>query len=109
MSNCISYYEQIAHRETPTDSGDARGGMRLRTASRLSGCSFNTVTRLLVDAGRTCQAYHDEHVRGLTCKRVQCDEIWSFIHSKAKKVAKAKAVPEGAGDVWTWTAIDADN
>ncbi len=84
-------------------------GMSLRAASRLSECSFNTVAKLLVDAGKACEAYHNEHVRGLTCKRVQCDEIWSFIYSKAKNVAKAKAAPEGVGDVWTWTAIDADN
>ncbi len=84
-------------------------GMSLRAASRLSGCSFNTVTKLLIDAGKACEAYHDEHVRGLTCKRVQCDEIWSFIYSKAKNVPTAKAAPEGAGDVWTWTAIDADS
>ncbi len=84
-------------------------GISLRVASRLSGCSFNTLTRLLVDAGKVCEAYHDEHVRGLTCKRVQCDEIWSFVYSKQKNVPNAKAAPEGAGDTWTWTAIDADS
>ena len=84
-------------------------GMSLRAASRLSGCSFNTVTRLLVDAGEACAAYHDEHVRGLTCKRVQCDEIWSFCYTKQRNVPNAKKAPEGAGDVWVWTAIDADN
>jgi len=84
-------------------------GMSLRAASRLIGCSLNTVTKLLVDVGAACEAYHDEHVRNLTCKRVQCDEIWSFTYSKAKNVATAKNAPENAGDTWTWVGIDADS
>jgi IS1 family transposase len=76
--------------------------------TRLTGASKNTVTKLLVDAGKACAAYHDEHVRGLTSKRIQVDEIWTFTYAKAKNVAAAKAAPEGAGDTWTWTAIDAD-
>ncbi len=84
-------------------------GASLRAGSRLSGCSINTVTKLLVDVGTACQAYHDEHVRGLTSKRVQCDEIWAFTYAKAKNVPTAKAAPDGAGDTWTWTAIDADS
>ena len=84
-------------------------GSSLRAASRLSGCSINTVTKLLVDVGQACSAYHDEHVRELSCKRIQCDEIWSFCYAKAKNVATAKAAPETAGDVWVWTAIDADS
>jgi IS1 family transposase len=54
-------------------------------------------------------ALHDEKVRGVASQRLQCDEIWSFVHAKAKNVADAKAAPEGAGDVWTWTALDADS
>lgn len=84
-------------------------GMSLRAASRLSGCSFNTVTKLLVEVGQACAAYHDDHVRGLTSKRIQCDEIWSFVYSKQKNVPSAKKAPEAAGNVWTWTAIDADS
>ena len=84
-------------------------GMSLRATSRLSGASINTVTKLLVDVGTACQTYHDEHVRDLECQRVQCDEIWSFCYAKAKNVEAAKAAPEGAGDVWTWTALDADS
>jgi IS1 family transposase len=74
----------------------------------MADVSINTVTKLLEDAGETCLALHDELVRGVESKRVQCDEIWSFCYAKAKSVATAKAAPEGAGDVWTWTAIDAD-
>jgi IS1 family transposase len=62
----------------------------------------------LVEAGEACLAIHDETVRNVKVSRIQCDEIWSFCHAKAKNVASAKAAPEGAGDVWTWTAIDAD-
>lgn len=84
-------------------------GMSLRGAARHSGCSFNTITKLLVSAGEACAAYHDEHVRGLACQRVQCDEIWSFTYAKQKNVPTAKAAPADAGDTWTWTAIDADS
>ena len=84
-------------------------GSSMRSISRVADVSINTVTKLLVDAGETCLALHDETVRDVKASRVQCDEIWSFCHAKAKNVATAKAAPEGAGDVWTWTAIDADS
>jgi IS1 family transposase len=83
-------------------------GMSIRAITRLTGASKNTVAKLLVDAGKACAAYHDEHVRNVKAARVQVDEIWSFTYSKQKNVASAKAAPEGAGDTWTWTAIDAD-
>lgn len=82
-------------------------GSSLRAASRISGCSINTVSKLLVDVGRACIQFHNEIVKNVTAKRVQCDEIWSFVY------AKEKNVPEGmeghAGNVWTWTGIDADS
>lgn len=84
-------------------------GNSLRAISRITGVSLDTVTKLLVDAGRACQAFHDEAVRNVRAKRVQCDEIWSFTYAKAKNVPTAKAAPEGAGDTWTWTALDADS
>lgn len=83
-------------------------GSSMRSISRVCDVSINTVSKMLVDAGQVCAAYHDQYVRGLTCKRVQCDEIWSFCYSKDKNVKGAKAAPEGAGNVWTWTALDAD-
>jgi IS1 family transposase len=83
-------------------------GSSLRAISRVTGISFNTVSKLLVDAGRACQAFHDEAVKNVAAKRIQCDEIWAFTYAKQKNVATAKAAPEGAGDTWTWTAIDAD-
>ena len=85
-------------------------GMSMRAISRITGVSINTVTKLLVDAGEACAAYHDEHVRGIRGhRRVECDEIWSFVYAKEKMVRRAKAAPKGAGDVWTFTAIDADS
>ena len=83
-------------------------GSSLRSISRVCDVSINTVTKLLVDAGTVCAAYHDQYVISVKSKRIQCDEIWSFCYAKEKNVAKAIAAPEGAGDVWTWTAIDAD-
>lgn len=83
-------------------------GSSMRSVSRVCDVSINTVAKLLADAGTFCLAFHDERVRGLTSKRVQCDEIWSFVYAKNKNVVDAKAPPKGAGDVWTWTAIDAD-
>lgn len=83
-------------------------GSSMRSISRAVDVSINTVTKLLVDAGTACAAYHDEHVRGVKAKRIQCDEIWAFCYSKQKNVAKAKAAPAGAGDVWTWTALETE-
>lgn len=84
-------------------------GSSIRAVTRLTGASKNTVIKLMIDAGKACAAYHDEHARGLVSKRIQVDEIWSFTYAKEKNVATAKAAPEGAGDTWTWTAIDADS
>lgn len=81
----------------------------MRSISRVCDVSINTVTKLLVDAGETCAALHDELVREVRSRRVQCDEIWSFCYAKAKNVEAAKNAAVGAGDVWTWTAIDADS
>lgn len=83
-------------------------GSSLRSISRITGVSINTVTKLVVDAGMACATFHDKMVRNVKAKRVQCDEIWSFTYTKAKGVKSAKAAPEGAGDTWTWTALDSD-
>ena len=83
-------------------------GSSMRSISRVADVSINTVSKLLVEAGEACLAIHDETVRNVKASRIQCDEIWSFCHAKQKNVATAKSAPEGAGDVWTWTALDAD-
>jgi IS1 family transposase len=81
-------------------------GSSMRSISRVADVSINTVSKLLVDAGETCLALHDELVRDVEVSRCQCDEIWSFVGAKQKNVATAKGDP--VGDVWTWTALDAD-
>ncbi len=83
-------------------------GSSMRSISRVADVSINTVAKLLVEAGEACLAIHDENVRGVKASRIQCDEIWSFCYAKAKNVADAKAAPDGAGDVWTWTGLDRD-
>lgn len=81
-------------------------GNSLRATSRITGTSINTVTKLLVSVGRVCQQFHNDTVINVASRRIQCDEIWSFVY------AKQRNVPEGmenqAGDFWTWVGIDAD-
>ena len=83
-------------------------GMAIRAICRTTGVAKNTVAKLLSAVGKVCMAYHDEHIRNLTSKRIQVDEAWAFIYAKQKNIARAKAAPEGAGDVWTWVGLDAD-
>jgi IS1 family transposase len=83
-------------------------GSSMRSISRVCDVSINTVSKLLVDAGRACAAFHDEKVRAVKAHRVQVDEIWSFTYVKQKNVPTAKRQDLAYGDTWTWTAIDAD-
>lgn len=77
----------------------------MRSTERVVGVSINTVRRLLVEAGEACREHHDLTVRDVPTRRVQADELWSFCYAKAANVGDAVAAPEGAGDVWTWTAM----
>lgn len=79
----------------------------VRSVSRMTGHSKGAILRLLADLGTACAEYHDKHVRNLKVKRLQADEIWSFVGSKAKNTSVEKKA-EGWGDTWTWTGIDAD-
>lgn len=81
----------------------------MRSISRVADVSINTVSKLLVDAGKACATFHDEKVRDVKSRRVQVDEIWSFTYAKQKNVAKAKRQDMAYGDTWTWTALDADS
>lgn len=82
-------------------------GNSIRSTSRMTGIARNTVTKLLIDLGQACMAYHDKHVRNVRVRRLQCDEIWAYIGAKAKNVmAEKKEI--GWGAVWTWVGIDAD-
>lgn len=83
-------------------------GMGINTATRITGVSKNTVLKLLADAGEACALYQDSIMRNLNCKRVECDEIWSFVGMKQKNVPEELQGEFGYGDVYTWTAIDAD-
>jgi IS1 family transposase len=83
-------------------------GNSIRATSRLTGAAKNTVVKLLCDAGRACSAYQNKVFRNLKCKRIQCDEIWSFVYAKDKNLPDRLRGKEGVGSVWTWTAIDAD-
>ena len=83
-------------------------GNSIRSTVRVTGAAKNTVTKLLVELGHACWEYQNQALRGLTSKRVQCDEIWSFVGAKEKNVPDARRGEFGVGDVWTWTAMDAD-
>jgi len=82
-------------------------GNSLRSVSRMTGIARNTITKLLVDLGQACMAYHDQYVRNVRVRRLQCDEIWAYVGAKAKNVRSEKK-EIGWGDVWTWVGIDAD-
>jgi len=83
-------------------------GMGINAATRITGASKNTVLKLLADAGEACAKYQDEAMRNLTCKRIECDEIWSFVGMKEKNVPEELKDVLGYGDVYTWTCVDAE-
>jgi IS1 family transposase len=82
-------------------------GTSINATCRMTGVAKHTVLNLLRDLGCMAAAYHHRNVRGLRVRRLQCDEIWAFIGCK-KKNATPKQKANGWGDVWTWTAIDAE-
>ena len=84
-------------------------GSSMRSVSRTLGISINTVSKLLIDAGRVCAEYHDKTVRNVRAGAVQCDEIWSFTYAKERNAARATGAWDKAGDTWTWTGIDRES
>src|SRR6266481_6412342 len=82
-------------------------GNSLRSVTRMTGVHRTTVMKLLADFGRACSEYQDKVFRNLSCKRIQCDEVWTYILAKDKN-STAEQKAKGAGDVWTWVAIDSD-
>lgn len=82
-------------------------GSSIRATARLVDVSINSVIKLLIEAGNACSDYQDKALRNLKCRRLQCDEIWSFVGCKEKN-ATPEHKAKGHGDVWTWTAIDAE-
>jgi IS1 family transposase len=83
-------------------------GNSIRATVRMTGAAKNTVTKLLVDLGAACADYQDRVLRDLSSQTIQCDEIWSFCYAKQKNVPDEHKGTFGYGDIWTWTAIDAD-
>lgn len=83
-------------------------GNSIRSVTRMFHVGKNTVARLLIQAGEACAEYQDKALRNLSCQRVQCDEIWSYIGAKDKNVPIERCEEFGIGSVWTWVALDAD-
>ncbi|MDQ3564814.1 MAG: hypothetical protein M3436_11945 [Pseudomonadota bacterium] len=83
-------------------------GMSIRAIARMTGASKKTIVKLLAEAGKSIHRVPDQVFRNLTCKRIQCDEVWSFCYAKEKNVPPSKKGVFGYGDVWTWTAVCAD-
>jgi len=83
-------------------------GVSIRAISRMTNASKNTIVKLLADAGNACSEHQDRTLRNLPCKRIQADEIWSFIYAKQKNMPQDMRGQFGVGDVWTWTALCAD-
>jgi IS1 family transposase len=83
-------------------------GNSINSTCRMTGRSKHTVLNLLADIGKACKEYHDQYVRGLCCKRIQVDEVWDFCYCKQKNIPAEMQGVFGVGDVWTWTAVDAD-
>jgi IS1 family transposase len=83
-------------------------GNSIRSTVRMTGIAKNTIAKLLVEIGAACSKYQDETFRNLRLNRIQCDEIWSFVYAKQKNVTVEMLADKHAGDVWTWTAIDAE-
>ena len=84
-------------------------GNSIRATCRMTGVAKGTVLKLLVDLGKACAEYQDKTLRNLTCSKIQCDEIWAFVYAKEKNLPKDKEGQFGYGDVWTFTAIDAES
>ncbi len=83
-------------------------GNSIRSTVRITGVAKNTVVNLLLDVAEVCREFQDNALRNLSCKRLQLDEIWIFVYAKEKNASPEKKA-QGAGDAWTWTAIDADS
>ncbi len=84
-------------------------GNSIRSTARICGRSKDTVMKLMVDVGKACMEYQDKYLQNLNCKRIECDEIWSFCHTKKKNLPEDRKGKFGYGDVYTWTAIDPES
>lgn len=81
-------------------------GNSLRSCSRIADVSINTVTKLLIDVGQACWKFHDQMVTRINCKRLECDEMWSFVYCKQKNIKDSDN--DQIGDAWTFIGMDTD-
>jgi IS1 family transposase len=109
---CEKVYINRMNKSSPERRAQILGmmveGVSIRAISRMTGASKNTIVKLLADAGNACAEYQDRTLRNLPCKRIQADEIWSFVYAKEKNVPEKMRGQFGIGDVWTWTTLCAD-
>lgn len=117
MSFLLTKHEQLKHNRLMNKLTNSKRsqivaalveGNSLRATARMCDVAFNTVLKLLPEVGSACADYQDRALRNLKCKRIQCDEIWSFCYAKEKNLPADKRGKFGFGDIWTWVAIDAD-
>lgn len=114
LASCLTAYVQLVIMNRLTNERRAAilrclvEGNSIRATARITGAAKNTVSKLLRDVGAACSEYSDSVMRDLPCKRIQCDEIWSFCYAKQKNLPPELRGEYGYGDVWTWVAIDAD-
>jgi IS1 family transposase len=109
----IKVYYRCMNKSSPERRAQILGmmveGVSIRAISRMTGASKNTIVKLLADAGNACAEYQDRALRNLPCKRIQADEIWSFVYAKQRNIPDEMRGQFGVGDVWTWTALDAES
>jgi IS1 family transposase len=108
MDYCVSIMNQLTNSKRSQIIAALVEGNSIRATVRMTGVAKNTVVKLLAEIGKACEEYQGRTLRNLPCKRVQCDEIWSFVYAKQKNVPADKQGQFGYGDVWTWTALCAD-
>lgn len=107
LKHIVQYMKRLTMEQKTRVVAALVEGNSIRSTVRMTGIAKNTVIKLVLDLADACAAYHDSNVRNLKVRRLQCDEIWQYVGSKAKNTRPEKKAI-GWGDVWTWTAIDAD-
>src|SRR5258706_6942134 len=107
-SSILSFMNRLNVNDRARILGCLVEGNSIRATCRMTGAAKGTVIKLLADVGAACKRFHDQRVFMIETKRIQCDEIWSFCYAKDKNIPEDMKGVFGVGDVWTWTAIDAD-
>ncbi|MGA9117613.1 MAG: IS1 family transposase [Bacteroidota bacterium] len=83
-------------------------GNSIRSTERLSGIHRDTIMRLLVSAGEACEAFMDSEMRDLSVKRLQVDEIWTYV-GKHQRFIRPENQDEFTGDQYCFVAMDSDS